>query len=456
LKKSTLKEELGVKMAVFTNINTLKIAFLTLGCKVNQYETDAMKEQFQKAGAKIVPFQEAADVYIVNTCSVTNVADKKSRQMLHRAKKKNPNAIVVAAGCYVQAAAKALEQDSYVDLVVGNNKKKDIVSIVDDYFNEQTSDNTVIDINHTHEFEEMGVTHIEGHTRAYIKVQDGCNQFCSYCIIPYARGRVRSRKLQDVLTEIKNLVAQGIKEFVLTGIHLSSYGIDLEQGNLLGLIQAIAQIEGVKRIRLGSLEPGIITEEFVQGIVEIPQLCPHFHLSLQSACNDTLKRMNRKYTIEEYMEKCRLLRDYYDNPAITTDVITGFPGETKEEFEITKKHLEEINLYEIHVFKYSKRKGTRAESMPDQVPESVKHDRSMELLEMTKRQKKAFEEHLLGTVEEVLLEEEVTIEEKTYFTGHTMNYVKIGVEGSGLASNQLVMAEVTDFSDKDFLIGKSL
>jgi threonylcarbamoyladenosine tRNA methylthiotransferase MtaB len=423
---------------------------------VNQYETDAMKEQFQKAGAKIVPFQEAADVYIVNTCSVTNVADKKSRQMLHRAKKKNPNAIVVAAGCYVQAAAKALEQDSYVDLVVGNNKKKDIVSIVDDYFNEQTSDNTVIDINHTHEFEEMGVTHIEGHTRAYIKVQDGCNQFCSYCIIPYARGRVRSRKLQDVLTEIKNLVAQGIKEFVLTGIHLSSYGIDLEQGNLLGLIQAIAQIEGVKRIRLGSLEPGIITEEFVQGIVEIPQLCPHFHLSLQSACNDTLKRMNRKYTIEEYMEKCRLLRDYYDNPAITTDVITGFPGETKEEFEITKKHLEEINLYEIHVFKYSKRKGTRAESMPDQVPESVKHDRSMELLEMTKRQKKAFEEHLLGTVEEVLLEEEVTIEEKTYFTGHTMNYVKIGVEGSGLASNQLVMAEVTDFSDKDFLIGKSL
>jgi threonylcarbamoyladenosine tRNA methylthiotransferase MtaB len=443
-------------MAVFTNINMLKVAFLTLGCKVNQYETDAMKEQFQNAGAKVVPFQEAADVYIINTCSVTNVADKKSRQMLHRAKKKNPDAIVVAAGCYVQAAAEALQEDQFVDLVVGNNKKKEIVSIVSNYFGEHKEIDTVIDINHTQEFEEMGVTHIEGHTRAYIKVQDGCNQFCSYCIIPYARGRVRSRNLDDVINEIRKLVEQGIKEFVLTGIHLSSYGVDQENMNLLKLIQAIAKEKGVERIRLGSLEPGIITEEFVQEIVKIPQVCPHFHLSLQSACNDTLKRMNRKYTIEEYMEKCRILRAYYKAPAITTDVIVGFPGETEEEFQITKEHLKEINMYEIHVFKYSKRKGTRAESMPDQVPESTKHERSMELLEITKMQKKAFEQNLLGEKVDILLEEEVMIGDASYFTGHTMNYVKVGVKGNELGSNQIVCAKIEGFSEKDFLIAQSL
>jgi threonylcarbamoyladenosine tRNA methylthiotransferase MtaB len=453
---STLNEQIGAKMAVFTNINMLKVAFLTLGCKVNQYETDAMKEQFQNAGAKVVPFQEAADVYIVNTCSVTNVADKKSRQMLHRAKKKNPDAIVVAAGCYVQAAAEALQEDQFVDLVVGNNKKKEIVSIVSNYFGEHKEIDTVIDINHTQEFEEMGVTHIEGHTRAYIKVQDGCNQFCSYCIIPYARGRVRSRNLDDVINEIRKLVEQGIKEFVLTGIHLSSYGVDQENMNLLKLIQAIAKEKGVERIRLGSLEPGIITEEFVQEIVKIPQVCPHFHLSLQSACNDTLKRMNRKYTIEEYMEKCRILRAYYKAPAITTDVIVGFPGETEEEFQITKEHLKEINMYEIHVFKYSKRKGTRAESMPDQVPESTKHERSMELLEITKMQKKAFEQNLLGEKVDILLEEEVMIGDASYFTGHTMNYVKVGVKGNELGSNQIVCAKIEGFSEKDFLIAQSL
>jgi len=441
-------------MAILSKEKALRIAFLTLGCKVNQYETDAMKEQFERAGAVVREFQEEADVYIVNTCSVTNIADKKSRQMLHRAKKKHPDALVVAAGCYVQSAKEVLEKDGLVDLVVGNNKKKDIVSIVSQYFKDQKVEDTVIDINHTSEFEEMGMTHIEGHTRAYIKVQDGCNQFCSYCIIPYARGRVRSRKPEDVICEIQNLTKQGIKEFVLTGIHLSSYGIDQSDMNLLRLIQAIAKIEGVQRIRLGSLEPGIIMEEFVREAAGIPQFCPHFHLSLQSACDATLKRMNRKYTIDEYKEKCRLIREYFDHPAITTDVITGFPGETEEEFAITRENLEELNLYEIHVFKYSKRKGTRAEQMPDQVPESKKHDRSIQLLELTNMQKREFEKKLIGKKEEVLLEEEVMVNDQIYYTGHTKDYVKIGVKGDHLQSNQMVCAQVLGFSDKDFLLAE--
>lgn len=443
-------------MVFFTEFHTLKVAFLTLGCKVNQYETDAMKEQFVRAGAQIVSFRDKADVYIINTCSVTNVADKKSRQMLHRAKKKNPQSVVVAVGCYVQAAEEKLKKDSFVDLIVGNNKKKDIVSIVADYMDHQQKSDHVLDIHHVNEFEEMGISHIEGHTRAYIKVQDGCNQFCSYCIIPYARGRVRSRNLNDVILEVKHLVQQGIKEFVLTGIHLSSYGVDQKDRNLLILIQEVAKIPGVLRIRLGSLEPGIITEEFVQEIVKIPQLCPHFHLSLQSACNDTLKRMNRKYTIEEYKEKCDLLRKYYKFPAITTDVIVGFPGETEEEFAITKENLEELNLYEIHVFKYSKRKGTRAETMPDQVDDNKKHQRSQELLEMTARQQYDYEKNLFGEKVSVLLEETIEIDGTLYYTGHTMNYVKVGVIGEQLASNQLVEAMISGFSAKNFLIAESV
>ena len=313
---------------------------------------------------------------------------------------------------------------------------------------------TVIDIGQVHEFEEMGMSHIDGHTRAYIKVQDGCNQFCSYCIIPYARGRVRSRKPEDVVKEISLLVDQGIKEFVLTGIHLSSYGVDQDGIDLLYLIREIAAIRGVERIRLGSLEPGIITEEFIQAVTQIRQFCPHFHLSLQSACNETLKRMNRRYTIEEYKQRCELIRAHFDLPVITTDVIVGFPGETEEEFLTTKRNLEQLNLYEIHVFKYSRRKGTRADRMPDQVPEQEKHRRSNQLLDLTKAQKRAFEEHLIGQEEEVLLEEPVSVNGTTYFTGYTKNYVKIGVEGEGLGSNQIVRAKVLDYSDKDFLIAK--
>lgn len=428
-----------------------KVAFLTLGCKVNQYETDAMKEQFERIGAEIVDFHEKAEVYIINTCSVTNVADKKSRQMLHRAKKKNPDSVIVAAGCYVQASKEALEQDELVDLVVGNNKKKDMTTIVAEYLQDHVKTSNVIDIGHTKEFEEMRMTHIEGHTRAYIKVQDGCNQFCSYCIIPYTRGRVRSRAMEEVLLEIKDLTKQGYQEFVLTGIHLSSYGVDMEDRNLLKLIQEIAKIEGVKRIRLGSLEPRIITEEFVKETKKIEAFCPHFHLSLQSACNDTLKRMNRKYTIEEYAEKCQLLREHFDVPAITTDVIVGFPGETEEEFAITTENLEKINLYEMHIFKYSKRKGTHAEKMDHQVDEQLKNVRSSCLLEMTQRQKNAYETALLGEEEEVLLEEEIVVDGISYMTGHTKRYVKIGVRGEHLKSNQLVKVKIDGFSSKGFL-----
>ncbi|MCQ2491985.1 MAG: tRNA (N(6)-L-threonylcarbamoyladenosine(37)-C(2))-methylthiotransferase MtaB [Lachnospiraceae bacterium] len=434
------------------SFSDLRVAFLTLGCKVNQYETDAMKENMEKAGAIITDFHDPADIYIINTCSVTNVADKKSRQMLHRAKRKNPDAVIAAAGCYVQSAAEELEKDELVDIIIGNNKKKEIVSIIARYLEEHKKTIDLIDINHTDEFEEMGVSHIEGHTRAYIKVQDGCNQFCTYCIIPYARGRIRSRNMDEVLKEVTKLVDQGVKEFVLTGIHLSSYGAGIDGLDLLTLIKNIAAIKGVMRIRLGSLEPGIITDEFVSEIVKIKELCPHFHLSLQSACDATLKRMNRKYTIAEYMDKCSLLRKYYEHPAITTDVIVGFPGETEEEFEITRKNLESLNLYEIHVFKYSRRKGTIADQMPNQIPEQKKAARSNILLEMTKRQKKAFEEKMLFTTEEVLLEEMVEADGTIYFTGHTKNYVKTGVKGTHLEANQLVKATFAAFSDRDFIV----
>ena len=439
-------------MAAYIKLKELRIALLTLGCKVNQYETDAMKERLEMAGGQIVGFHEAADIYIVNTCSVTNVADKKSRQMLHRAKRKNPEAVIVAAGCYVQAAKDELQKDALVDIIIGNNKKNEIVEILSEYFASKQKESRIIDINHTSEFEEMDMSNIDGHTRAYIKVQDGCNQFCSYCIIPYTRGRVRSRKMEEIEKEIVKLTRQGYKEFVLTGIHLSSYGVDMEQMNLLILIQKIAQVDGVERIRLGSLEPRIITEEFIQEVKKIPSFCPHFHLSLQSACNDTLRRMNRKYTIEEYMEKCDLLRRHFDHPAITTDVIVGFPGETEEEFAKTVEHLEEIQMYEMHIFKYSKRKGTRAEKMPDQVDEQKKNERSAVLLAMTKKQKKAYEEALIGTKEQVLLEESIELDGTVYFTGHTKRYVKIGVRGENLMSNQLVNVKIDGFSEKDFLV----
>lgn len=403
-----------------------KVALRNLGCKVNAYETEGMQQLLEQAGYEIVPFEETADIYIVNTCSVTNIADRKSRQMLHRAKKQNPEALVVAVGCYVQTAEAELREDAAVDLLIGNNRKKDLLSILKAY-DEGIEEDTVIDINHTKEYENLSVTKTAEHTRAYVKVQDGCNQFCSYCVIPYARGRVRSRESADVCEEIRELSRAGYREVVLTGIHLSSYGVDLAGESLLSLIQKVHEIEGIHRIRLGSLEPRIITPEFAKALAEMPKFCPHFHLSLQSGCNATLKRMNRRYTAEEYEESCRLLRETFAHPALTTDVIVGFPGETEEEFAETESFLKRIQLFETHIFKYSRRKGTRAAVMENQIPETVKNARSHRLLAMDAEHSRQYMEALRGQTAELLMEEKMMLEGVEYQIGHTKEYIRAAV-----------------------------
>lgn len=407
-----------------------KAALHNLGCKVNAYETEAMGQLLEEAGYEIVPFAPGADVYVINTCTVTNIADRKSRQMLHKARKMNPEAIVVAAGCYVQTAQEPVEQDPAIDIVLGNNCKKNLIEALQ-YFEEarrpeQSAIAGKIDINHTKEYESLFVSRMQEHTRAHIKVQDGCNQFCSYCIIPYARGRVRSRTMEDVLREAKTLAENGCREVVLTGIHLSSYGVDLDT-SLLALIQAVHGIPGIRRIRLGSLEPGIITEEFASALAALPKVCPHFHLSLQSGCSETLKRMNRRYTAEEFEEKCRILRGAFDRPAITTDVIVGFPGETEEEFETTVKFLEKIKLYETHIFKYSRRHGTRAAAMPDQIPEQIKGIRSERLIALGEQNRKLFEAQYAGCETEALFEEKTVIDGREYYVGYTKEYIKMAI-----------------------------
>lgn len=436
-----------------------KAALHNLGCKVNAYETEAMQQLLEAAGYEIVDFEDVADVYIVNTCSVTNVADKKSRQMLHRAKGRNPEAVVVAAGCYVQAAGDGLLKDSAVDLVIGNNKKTELVQILDEFFDTKTpADGSVIDIGQTHEYEELHIEKLADHTRAFIKVQDGCNQFCSYCIIPYTRGRVRSRRPEDVEEEVRKLSERGYQEIVLTGIHLSSYGVDFEKDgertDLLGLIKRLHAIPGIRRIRFGSLEPRVVTEEFARELSSLPKVCPHFHLSLQSGCDSVLKRMNRHYSCEEYRTGCDLLRKYFKDPAITTDVIVGFPGETDEEFLTTRDFLEQVHFYEMHVFKYSRRAGTRADRMPDQVPEPVKTKRSGELLALEKKMSKEFRELFLGRETEVLLEEPVKIGDQWYMLGHTREYVKAAVpmkEGEKPRKNVFVCGILKEFMTDDII-----
>ena len=390
-----------------------KAALHNLGCKVNAYETEAMQHLLEEAGYEIVPFTQKADVYVINTCSVTNMADRKSRQMLHKAKKNNPDSIVVAAGCYVQTSEKEVLNDLSVDIVIGNDRKHDLVRLLEEYSLDSVND-TVDDINDgKHDFEELFIDQTKEHTRAFIKVQDGCNQFCSYCIIPYARGRVRSRRFENVIAEVERLAANGFKEVVLTGIHLSSYGVDFEEATgLLELIQAVNAVKGIERIRLGSLEPKIVTEHFASELSKLDKICPHFHLSLQSGCDATLKRMNRKYTTKEYERGCELLRKYFVHPAITTDVIVGFPGETEEEFEQTKAYLEHIHFYEMHIFKYSKRKGTRAAVMPDQIDEQIKAARSEKLIALGHDMSKEFRKFYIGKNEEVLFEEKAVIGDK--------------------------------------------
>lgn len=410
-----------------------KAALHNLGCKVNAYETEAMQEMLEQNGYEIVPFQEGADVYIINTCTVTNMADRKSRQMIHKARKMNPEAVVVAAGCYVQTAERQEKLDPDIDIVIGNNRKQDLIRILAEYWKEETLHpeqvEELIDINHTKEYENLTLDRTAEHTRAYIKVQDGCNQFCSYCIIPFARGRVRSRKAQDVTDEVRRLAENGYKEVVLTGIHLSSYGMDLEKKeDLLHLIQSVHEVEGIERIRLGSLEPRIITEEFAETLASLPKICPHFHLSMQSGCDETLKRMNRRYTSAEYFEKCEILRSAFEHPALTTDVIVGFPQESEEEFEITRKFIEKVNFYETHVFKYSKRQGTKAAAMEGQIPEPVKGTRSAELIRIGKEHKKAFESWYIGKEIAVLFEEEIERDGQKIWVGHTREYIKVALQ----------------------------
>lgn len=421
-----------------------RAALHNLGCKVNAYETEAMQELLEKAGYEIVPFKEGADVYVINTCTVTNIADRKSRQMLHRARKLNPDAVVVAAGCYVQAQG-GKEIDPCIDIVLGNNHKKDLVRILEDYEKNRVVE--VEDISRTREYEQLHLSRTGEHTRAYIKVQDGCNQFCTYCIIPYARGRVRSRSLEDVTQEVKELAGNGYREVVLTGIHLSSYGIDFDgERHLLELIRAVHGIDGIMRIRLGSLEPGIVTEDFAKELAAMPKFCPHFHLSLQSGCDATLKRMNRRYTSEEYYERCRILRKYFDNPALTTDVIVGFPGETEEEFAQSLAFVDKVDFYETHIFKYSRREGTKAAVMPDQVDEQVKAERSARMIALGERKQRAYEKSFIGKKVEVLVEEEAVIGGKTVQTGHTKEYIKIALDRKENLRNCIVNIEIENDS----------
>lgn len=430
-----------------------KAALHNLGCKVNAYETEAMQHLLEEAGYEIVPFTQKADVYVINTCSVTNMADRKSRQMLHKAKKNNPDSIVVAAGCYVQTSEKEVLNDLSVDIVIGNDRKHDLVRLLDEYSLDSVND-TVDDINDgKHDFEELFIDQTKEHTRAFIKVQDGCNQFCSYCIIPYARGRVRSRRFENVIAEVERLAANGFKEVVLTGIHLSSYGVDFEEAaGLLELIQAVNAVKGIERIRLGSLEPKIVTEHFASELSKLDKICPHFHLSLQSGCDATLKRMNRKYTTKEYERGCELLRKYFVHPAITTDVIVGFPGETEEEFEQTKAYLEPIHFYEMHIFKYSKRKGTRAAVMPDQIDEQIKAARSEKLIALGHDMSKEFRKFYIGKNEEVLFEEKAVIGDKEYFVGYTKEYVKVAKETAENLENQIVSGRISGMLTDEILL----
>ena len=430
-----------------------KPALHNLGCKVNAYETEAMQHLLEEAGYEIVPFTQKADVYVINTCSVTNMADRKSRQMLHKAKKNNPDSIVVAAGCYVQTSEKEVLNDLSVDIVIGNDRKHDLVRLLEEYSLDSVND-TVDDINDgKHDFEELFIDQTKEHTRAFIKVQDGCNQFCSYCIIPYARGRVRSRRFENVIAEVERLAANGFKEVVLTGIHLSSYGVDFEEATgLLELIQAVNAVKGIERIRLGSLEPKIVTEHFASELSKLDKICPHFHLSLQSGCDATLKRMNRKYTTKEYERGCELLRKYFVHPAITTDVIVGFPGETEEEFEQTKAYLEHIHFYEMHIFKYSKRKGTLAAVMPDQIDEQVKAARSEKLIALGHDMSKEFRKFYIGKNEEVLFEEKAVIGDKEYFVGYTKEYVKVAKKTDENLENQIVSGRISGMLTDEILL----
>ena len=432
-----------------------KAALHNLGCKVNSYETEAMTQLLKKAGYEIVSFQDQADVYIINTCSVTNMADRKSRQMLHKAKKQNPNAVVVATGCYVQTATEKVAQDLSIDLVVGNNKKKDIVEILNEYYaekeaGEQVKEEYVIDINHTDEYEDLEISTVTEHTRAHLKIQDGCNNFCSYCIIPYARGRIRSRTMESIKAELERLSASGFKEIVLTGINLSCY--DDNGKKLIDVIEMADNVNGIERIRLGSLDPEVVTEDFVERLGKVKKICPHFHFSLQSGCDKTLKAMNRHYTSDEYYEKCQLIRKYIDNPAFTTDVIVGFPGETEEDYISSREFVKKVKFSELHVFKYSKRDGTVAAKMPNQIDEKIKTLRSEDLIKTGEELTKEFRQAKIGQDTTVLFEEKILLDNKEYWVGHTVDYIKIAVPEKENLEGQIRKVNVKDFLTNEIML----
>ena len=440
-----------------------KVAFHTLGCKVNIYETEAMQELMQRAGYSIVDFDDKADIYVVNTCSVTNMADRKSRQMLHKAKKDNPEAIVVAVGCYVQAAAKSIKQDEKIDIIIGNNMKNKIADIINNYYEHQDPDTVdisgdfVLDISKIKEYEEFRVLKHKEHTRAFIKIQDGCNQFCSYCIIPYTRGRVRSRSIEEIEKEVRDLVNVGYKEVVLTGIHISSYGLDFEEKiKLIELVEAVAKIEGVKRLRISSLEPRVVTEEFVKRLSKLENFCPHFHLSLQSGSDTTLRTMSRRYSALEFREGVRLIRKYFDMPALTTDIIAGFPSETKEDFIESLEYIKDIEFFELHVFPYSKREGTKAATMKETLGNKDKTRRVNLLLAMQKPITRKFLEDKLGCEVEVLIEDEFEHEGRRYILGHSKEYIKVALPYKEAARNTIINARLKSFIKDDIILADSV
>lgn len=440
-----------------------KVAFHTLGCKVNIYETEAMQELMQKAGYSIVDFDDKADIYVVNTCSVTNMADRKSRQMLHKAKKDNPDAVIVAVGCYVQAAAKSIKQDEKIDIIIGNNMKNKIADIINDYYEHQDpntvdiSGDFVLDISKIKEYEEFRVLKHKEHTRAFIKIQDGCNQFCSYCIIPYTRGRVRSRSIEEIEKEVRDLVNAGYKEVILTGIHISSYGLDFEDRiQLIELVEKVAAIEGVKRLRISSLEPRIITEEFVERLAKLDNFCPHFHLSLQSGSDNTLKAMSRRYDASEFKEGVRLIRKFFDMPALTTDIIAGFPGETEDDFTESLEYIRDIGFFELHVFPYSKREGTKAASMKETLSNKDKTRRVNLLLSMQEPIRRKFLEEKIGKEVEVLIESEFEHENKRYVLGHSKEYIKVALPYIEKARNMIIPAQLISFIKDDIILGEEL
>ena len=450
------------------------VAFHTLGCKVNTYETEAMQQLMEAAGYRCVDFGEKADIYIINTCSVTNIADRKSRQMLHRARKMNEDAIVVAAGCYVESAKKRIDEDLSIDIIVGNNNKNEIVNIINEYLQDKSENKFIIDINKSSDYEEFHISKINDHTRAFIKVQDGCNQFCSYCIIPFTRGRVRSRKMENIIEEVKKFADSGYKEVVLTGIHLSSYGIDfldesynkrmewltareesdeefVKKNELLNLIENISEVDGIERIRIGSLEPRIIKEDFIKSLSNIDKFCPHFHLSLQSGCDKTLKSMNRKYSADEFYKGVEIIRKYFDSPAITTDIIVGFPGESELDFEESKNFIEKVKFYETHIFPYSIREGTKAANMP-QVDGNEKAKRANILSEINLVNQREFRKLRLGKTDEVLCEENFIEDNIEYYTGYTKEYVKVAVLKGELKANDIVRGKIVKFLTDDILL----